>query len=141
MNNSATKPIFLSAVVGRLWSYVPSGGSLPAVVWRKRHRFLLGLTWVHGGIIALAGPMLGYRWDLSLGAVFREDTVIHAVVEGLIVAFFAALGGWRGAGRTFQATAVGFGLMSASAILVHLSGGYIELHFHFFVMLTFLARL
>src|SRR5206468_12151747 len=37
------------------------------------------------------------------------------------------------------ATFVGFGLMSASAILVHLSGGYIEFHFHFFVMLTFLA--
>jgi PAS domain S-box-containing protein len=34
---------------------------------------------------------------------------------------------------------VGFGLMSSSAILVHLSGGYIEFHFHFFVMLTFLA--
>jgi len=29
--------------------------------------------------------------------------------------------------------------MSSSAILVHLSGGYIEFHFHFFVMLTFLA--
>jgi PAS domain S-box-containing protein len=29
--------------------------------------------------------------------------------------------------------------MSSSAILVHLSGGYIEFHFHFFVMLSFLA--
>ena len=31
--------------------------------------------------------------------------------------------------------------MTASATLVHLSGGYIEFHFHFFVMLTFLALL
>jgi signal transduction histidine kinase len=31
--------------------------------------------------------------------------------------------------------------MSSSAILVHLSGGYIEFHFHFFVMLSFLALL
>ncbi|MCI0371612.1 MAG: ATP-binding protein [candidate division NC10 bacterium] len=110
-------------------------------MWRKRHRFLLGLTWFHAVIIALAGPLLGYNWDLSLGAFFREGTILHTVLEGLIVAFFAAWGGWRGAGRTFQATAVGFGLMSASAILVHLSGGYIEFHFHFFVMLTFLALL
>jgi PAS domain S-box-containing protein len=65
--------------------------------------------------------------------------VLHAVGEGLIVAFFAALTSWSGASRTFRATAVGFGLMSSSAILVHLSGGYIELHFHFFVMLAFLA--
>ena len=38
-----------------------------------------------------------------------------------------------------QASAVGFGLLSSSAILVHLSGGLIELHFHFFVMLVFLT--
>jgi PAS domain-containing protein len=55
------------------------------------------------------------------------------------VAVFAAVGSWKRANRTMQATAIGFGLMSASAILVHLSGGYIELHFHFFVMLVFLA--
>lgn len=31
------------------------------------------------------------------------------------------------------------GLITASAVLVHLSGGYIELHFHFFVMLIIIA--
>ena len=41
--------------------------------------------------------------------------------------------------RTLRASAISFGLISSSAILVHLSGGYIELHFHFFVMLVFLA--
>ena len=55
------------------------------------------------------------------------------------MAAFGALACWRRLGRTAQATFVGFGLMSSSAILVHLSGGYIEFHFHFFVMLTFLA--
>src|SRR5437870_11153169 len=52
---------------------------------------------------------------------------------------FAGVGSLRRVGRTLQATAIAMGLMSSSAILVHLSGGYIELHFHFFVMLTFLA--
>jgi len=126
-------------VVRRLWSLVPLGGTLPEDVWRKRHRFLSGLTWFHAVIIALAGFVLGYSGELSLGALFRKDTLIHAVGEGLIVAFFAALARWEGISRAFRASAVGFGLMSASAILVHLSGGYIELHFHFFVMLTFLA--
>jgi PAS domain S-box-containing protein len=101
----------------------------------------LGLAWFHAVIISLVGPGLGYSWELSLGAVFREGTILHTVLEGLVVACFAALAGWRGAGRPFQATAVGFSLMSASAILVHLSGGYIEFHFHFFVMLAFLALL
>jgi PAS domain S-box-containing protein len=123
----------------RLWSVVPSGGSLPENVWRGRRRFLVGLTWLHAGVIMLAGPVLGHSWQLSFAAVFRHETVLHTVGEGLVVAFFAAVAGWPRASRTFQATSVGFGLMSSSAILVHLSGGYIEAHFHFFVMLAFLA--
>jgi PAS domain S-box-containing protein len=123
----------------RLRFFVPKGGGLPEDVWRSRHRFLLGLTWIHAVVIALIGPFAGYTWELSFGALFRDGTVLHTVGEGLIVAFFAALGSWSKGSRTLRATCVAFGLMSSSAILVHLSGGYIELHFHFFVMLTFLA--
>lgn len=136
---SRMKPSFLSKALRDVWAFVPSGGSLPEEVWRNRHRFLLGLTWFHAVVIALSGPVLGYSLELSLEALLREDTVVHTTAEGLIVALFAALAGRREASRKFQATAVGFGLMSSSAILVHLSGGYIEFHFHFFVMLAFLA--
>src|SRR5256712_801549 len=122
-----------------MWSLVPSGGSLPESVWRARHRFLIGLTFFHVVIIALAGPVLGKHWDLSFRALLDDDSALHVLGEALVVALFGVLACWRRAGRTLQATFVGFGLMSASAILVHLSGGYIELHFHFFVMLTFLA--
>ena len=118
---------------------VPAGGSLPEDVWRKRHRFLLGLTWFHAVIIALLGPVLGYSWELSFRAPFHDGTVLHAVAEGLIVALFALLASRKEFSRTVRATLVGFGLISSSAILVHYSGGYIELHFHFFVMLVFMA--
>jgi diguanylate cyclase (GGDEF)-like protein/PAS domain S-box-containing protein len=100
---------------------------------------MVGLTWFHAILIALVGPILGYRWELSLNALFSSDTVLHAVAEGGVVAFFAILAGNNKLSRRWRATAVGFGLMSSSAILVHLSGGYIELHFHFFVMLVFMA--
>ena len=136
-------PINLSigSALSRLWSFVPYGGSLPEPVWTARRRFLVGLTWFHALAIAMIGPIVGYRWDLDPGAFLRDGTVLHTIAEGAIVAVFAAVGSWRRANRTVQATAVGFGLLSASAILVHLSGGYIELHFHFFVMLVFLALL
>src|SRR2546428_7000742 len=123
----------------RLWSLVPSGGSLPESVWRARHRFLVGLTFFHVVMIALAGFVLGKRWELGLAGFLQDDNGLHVLGEAMIVAFFGTLACWRRAGRTVQATFVGFGLMSASAILVHLSGGYIEFHLHFFVMLTFLA--
>jgi len=126
-------------VMSRLWSLVPSGGSLPESVWRARHRFLIGLTFFHVVIIALAGAVVGKHWELSIRALFDDDSGLHIVAESLVVALFGLLACWRRAGRTLQATFVGFGLMTSSAILVHLSGGYIEFHFHFFVMLTFLA--
>src|SRR5881296_3819078 len=133
------RPTRTAALVNRLYSQVPSGGSLPERVWRARHRFLVGLTFFHAVIIALASLVLGYRWELGFAALFAEDNALHVGGEALIVAGFGVLACWRRAGRTVQATFVGFGLMSASAILVHLSGGYIEFHFHFFVMLAFLA--
>ena len=132
-------PVKIASLPRRLWDLIPSGGALPEAVWRARFRFLVGLTWFHAVIIALVGPVLGYRWEFTPHAFVDDGTALHTVAEGSIVAIFALLATWRRAGRTVQATAVGFGLMSASAILVHLSGGYIELHFHFFVMLAFLA--
>ncbi|MBI3606831.1 MAG: PAS domain-containing protein [Nitrospirae bacterium] len=100
---------------------------------------MVRLTWFHAVLIALAGPLLGYRAELSLHAVFEKGTVLHTLAQGLIVAVFAFAASNRRFNRTWRATAVGMGLMTASAILVHLSGGYIELHFHFFVMLIFMA--
>ena len=139
MSDSVIKHISLSLVMRRLWSFVPSGGSLPDEMWRSRHRFLLGLTWFHALIIALVGPLFGYSWELKFEALFRDGTVLHTVAEGLVVAVCALLASRRAMSRTLRASLVGFGLISSSAILVHLSGGYIELHFHFFVMLVFLA--
>ncbi|HWP57548.1 MAG TPA: PAS domain S-box protein [Candidatus Acidoferrales bacterium] len=132
------KSASLHSLARRLWSVVPVGGSLPEAVWLQRHRFLSGLTWFHAVIIALIGPVAGYSWELSLEALFRDGTVLHTLFEGLIVAFFALLGSFT-TSRAFKSAAISFGLISASAVLVHLSGGYIELHFHFFVMLVFLA--
>jgi len=129
----------VTSFLKRLWELVPSGGALPEEVWRSRFRFLVGLTWFHAAVIALVGPVLGYKWELSLRAFLDDDFALHTVAEGSIVALFALVASWRRLGRTIQATAVGFGLLSSSAILVHLSGGVIELHFHFFVMLAFLA--
>src|SRR5712692_7134656 len=139
MEKSTTRNHGLSEMIRGLWTFLPQGGSLPADVWNKRHRFLVGLTWFHALVIALVGPVIGYTWELSLSAPFHDGTVLHTVAEGLIVAAFAVLGNWKGASRAVRASLVGFGLVSSSAILVHLSGGYIELHFHFFVMLAFLA--
>jgi len=133
------KGVPILSFLRRLWSAVPVGRSLPQDVWCARHRFLTGLTWFHAFVIAVIGPIAGYSWELSSGAVFRDGTVLHTVLEGSIIALFALVGSSGKGSRTLRASAVSFGLISSSAILVHLSGGYIELHFHFFVVLVFLS--
>ena len=50
-----------------------------------------------------------------------------------LVATAATLAGDR---KRLAALFVAFGLISSSAVLVHLWGGVIEAHFHFFVMIV-----
>ncbi len=130
---------WIASLRRRLWSLVPLGGSLPASVWLARHHFLVGLTWFHAFLIAGVGPIAGYSWEWSAEALFKDGTVLHTWFEGVVVGIFAFVGSHTRLSRTLRASAISFGLISSSAILVHLSGGYIELHFHFFVMLVFLA--
>ena len=122
-----------------LQNTLPVGGFLPSETWHRRHRFLLWLTWFHAAFIALLGPILGYDWELSFRAFSSAGFVAHTTIEALPVVAFAALACWQRLNPSLRATAVGLGLTNASAIFVHLSGGYIELHFHFFVVLTFIA--
>jgi hypothetical protein len=67
-------------------------------------------------------------------ALVRGYGVVHAVTEAGIVAMFAALAANPGWGIRVRSAAATVGLMSASGVLVHLSGGVIEAHFHFFAM-------
>src|ERR1041384_2790049 len=111
-----------------LSSAIPVGGSLPREVWLQRHRFLVVLTWLHAIVIALLGPVLGYRWVFSFGALTTDGTIPHVLLEASVVALFAILARWRRIEPTLQAVCVALGLVTSSAVFVHLSGGYIELH-------------
>ena len=134
-----SKVRFIIQIAKRLRFLAPSGKSLPENEWRQRHRFLVGLTWFHALVIILIGLLFNYRREFSVDAIFDDSTATHVVFEGLVVALLAFGAGRCSGGRSLNATLVGFGLMTSSAIFVHLSGGYIELHFHFFVMLIFIS--
>jgi len=76
---------------------------------------------------------------IFLYVLLRSGDLLHAVVEGGVVAVGAMLASWPRAGRRFRAVSACVGLLTSSGILVHLSGGYIEMHFHFFVMAPLMA--
>lgn len=113
-------------LAGRLRDAVPHGRGLPAEDWDRRHRGLVVIVWIH----ALAVPVFGLA---------QGYPVAHTLAESSVVAVAGVVAGIRRLGHNPRSAAVSIGLLSASALLVHFSGGYIEFHFHFFVMIALLS--
>jgi GGDEF domain-containing protein len=67
--------------------------------------------------------------------VVRGFGPAHSLLEASPLALAAWLASRPRFGRRVRAALATFGLLTASAVLVHLSEGRIEFHFHFFVML------
>lgn len=123
---AVSKPGRMRGLTRDVLQLLPRGGALTERVWTSRHRRLRQLLILHAVGIALFGT-------------FRGLGLIHSMGEGAVVALAAAIAGSPKLSRSVRAMTVSFGLMAASAILVHISGGLIEFHFHFFVMVALIS--
>ncbi|MCU1487130.1 MAG: Diguanylate cyclase protein [Actinomycetia bacterium] len=101
--------------------YLPKGQLLPENVWRVRHRVLNLLLRAH--VVAI-----------FTFALLRGNSILHSAGEAGIIATFALLASIDGPHRRLSSSITALGLVACSAVLVHLSGGVIEMHFHFFVI-------
>ena len=106
--------------------YLPKGQSLPEGVWRVRHKTLSHLLRAH---------VIG----IFVYAVVRGNSLSHSALEAGIVASFSIAASVESRQRKFSSAMTAIGLVTSSAVLVHLSGGLIEMHFHFFVMVGILT--
>ncbi|MDQ1373053.1 MAG: hypothetical protein QOJ09_391 [Actinomycetota bacterium] len=113
-------------LISDLLEYLPKGQLLPEDVWRRRHRTLSYLLRLHVPALFIFGLMRGYA-------------PAHAATDAGVVAAFAVLASLGGRTRRFSSAMCATGLIACSAALVHLSGGTIEAHFHFFVMVSILT--
>ncbi len=99
---------------------------LPDQVWARRHRGILILLWLHVP-------------TLFLYALAQGSSAGHAVFEAAAVAAFGAMAMTLRTQRRLSTVVVSLGLLTSSAVLVHLSGGLIEMHFHYFVIVGVVA--
>jgi diguanylate cyclase (GGDEF)-like protein len=113
-------------VFSRALDYLPEGRLLPDASWQRRHRWIVTLVWLHAIGLAVFGIVAGFG-------------IVQSVTDGLFVATGAAVASVPSLGRRLRAAAASFGLITSSALLVHLSGGLIESHFHFFVVIPILV--
>lgn len=113
------------SLIAHLRSFIPRG-SLPYDQWRSRHQAVLILLWAHVVIIFAFGLYEGFG-------------LLHVTLEAGFIALAAVWATAPRAGRSIRTLAACLGLTTSSAVLVHFSGGNIEMHFHFFIMLSVIA--
>ena len=109
-----------------LWAWLPRGRELPPQAWAVRHRWMEWILWGHVPALLLWGLLAGYG-------------LAHATVDVVPITVFALLAGWGRLGRHMRELCACVGLLTASAVVVHLMEGAIEAHFHFFVMVALLS--
>ena len=105
---------------------LPRGRLLPDEIWLQRHRVITILALLHAPAIVAFGVWQGYDPG-------------HVIGEASPVAIFAIAATQQRLGRLLRSISASLSLLTASAILVHLSHGTIEMHFHFFVVVPLLA--
>ncbi|HZI90761.1 MAG TPA: hypothetical protein VFD31_03925, partial [Thermoleophilaceae bacterium] len=99
---------------------------MPEQEWARRHRAMTRLLWATAVAIAVYSALNGYAvWHTGLDA--------SAVVVAALVAGRSQLG------QRSRSLACSFGLLTACAMGVHVSGGVTEAHFSFFVVVVMLT--
>lgn len=109
-----------------LGAVLPHGRSLPEAEWESRQRGLRWLLWAH--VVAI--PIITLLFDQG---------VDQAALDLFTPTFFAVIAQLRRGSRRVQSLIVTIGLLSCSALIVHITGGLIQAYFHFFVMVAALS--
>jgi diguanylate cyclase (GGDEF)-like protein len=109
--------------VGRV---LPRGGTLPEEDWNRRHRALVASTWVCGVVLLAYGAAEGFA-------------VWHNAAHVLTLFPLALAAGTSRLGRSQRMAAASLALLTVCALLIHMSGGLIEMHFSFFVVIVVLT--
>src|SRR5882757_6016939 len=97
--------------------------------------WLMGVQWLAGVGIALWISPLAWEGRLS----YTHIHVWAALFLGGAIAGFPILLALRFSGAPLTRHVIAIGQMMTSALLIHLTGGRIETHFHVFGSLAFLA--
>lgn len=111
---------------GSVRELLPSGGALDRSHWGRRHAVIVALLLAHLPVLLVLGLLL-------------DQAPSHLAPELAVPAAAAVVARARRLPELARATASSLGLVSCSVLLVHLSGGSTEAHFHFFVVVSVVA--
>jgi diguanylate cyclase (GGDEF)-like protein len=117
----------IARLLTRVRALLPTGGELPAEEWRVRHRGLVAFLWVNAAAVLVISVALG------------QFAAVHTIEHGVAIVPLAAMASMRRLSEKLRSVAVVLGLMTAAALFTHMSGGVLETHFYFFVLVVLLT--
>ena len=106
--------------------WLPRGQSLSDARWPIRHRAMVWVLWLHVPALWSLGVLLGYN-------------PLHVMVDMAPLAFGATVATLPDFSRRVRTLAAVVTLVTCSAVLVHLTSGLTESHFHFFAVVAFIT--
>ncbi len=106
-------------------SWLPRGRGLSQPDFEARHRLITIILALHVPGIVVYSLATGHSFDAGL---------LNALPVAILL-----LGALLPGARLRRSLAASLGLLTSSAVLVHISGGQIELHFHYFVAVAVVA--
>ena len=102
---------------------LPSGTPLPYGAWQRRQHWMTRILLVHIVVLTVMQVVLGLETD-------------HIALDMSAILAAAAAAAHPRLGRRWRTAAATLGLVACSSLLVHITGGVIESHFHFFVVIA-----
>lgn len=124
--------------VQRLFKYTPDGTSIPDEMWRNRHRTIVVSLLAHVPFLLALGLFEGTETVVT-GATIPALPTELVLGELTFVVILGLVASWSRLQRRTRTIVTSIGMMTTSTLLVQFSGGYIEAHFHFFVVMAVLA--
>jgi diguanylate cyclase (GGDEF)-like protein len=107
-------------------SSLPRGGTLPPEDWRQRHIAMVVSTWLCVLVLLPYGIAEGYPLWHTMAHVL---SVVPLSVAASMSRFTPKI----------RSAAASLAMLTVCALLVHISGGLIEMHFSFFVVIIVLT--
>ena len=118
--------------------YTPDGTGLPEGQWTQRHRNIRISLALHIPFLIALGLWEGTDTLITGATVPSIPTWLVATMGGITIALLAVASVPQ-LPRRWKTASASMGLMVTSTMLVRFSGGFIEAHFHFFIVMAIIA--
>jgi diguanylate cyclase (GGDEF)-like protein len=112
--------------VSRLRQGLPQGGTLEPQEWERRHEALVWVLWLSVVTLPIYSVITGFS---------AFHTLLHVAPQTAL----AVIASMPRFGHKARSIACSLGLLTTAAVMVHISGGLIEMHFSFFVIILLLT--